>query len=51
MLQQLQIFKVQWKCLKSKRYDLKDMFNNTFWYLEDLFTIDNPECEKYISDI
>ena len=32
---------------KSKRYDLIDMFNDTSRYLDDIFTIDNPEFEKY----
>ena len=36
---------------KSKRFDLIDMFNDTSRYLEDIFTIDNPEFEKHISDI
>ena len=36
---------------KSKRHDLIDMFNDTSWYLDDLFTIDNPEFEKCIPDI
>ena len=36
---------------KSKRYDLIDMFNDTSRYLDDIFTIDNPEFEKYIPDI
>ena len=36
---------------KSKRYDLIDMFNDTSRYLDDLFTIDNLEFEKYIPDI
>ena len=35
---------------KSKRHELIDMFNDTSRYL-DIFTIDNLECEKYISDI
>ena len=34
---------------KSKRFDL--MFNNTSRYLDDIFTIDNPEFEKRIPDI
>ena len=34
---------------KSKR-DLIDMFNDTSRYLDDIFTIDNPEFEKYIPD-
>ena len=38
-------------CHKSKRHDLIDMFNDTFRYLVDIFTIDNPEFEKYIPDI
>ena len=36
---------------KSNRHDLKDMFNDTFRYLDDIFTIDNPEFEKDIPDI
>ena len=36
---------------KSKRYDLIDMLNDTSRYLGDIFTIDNPEFEKHISDI
>ena len=36
---------------KSKRYDLIDMFNDTSQYLDDIFTIDNPEFEKHIPDI
>ena len=33
---------------KSKQYDLIDMFNDTSRYLDDIFTIDNPEFEKHI---
>ena len=36
---------------KSKRHDLKDMFNDTSRYIADIFTIDNHELEKYIPDI
>ena len=36
---------------KSKQYDLIDMFNDTSRYLDDTFTIDNPEFEKHIPDI
>ena len=36
---------------KSKRYNLIDMFNDTSRYLDDTFTIDNPEFEKHIPDI
>ena len=36
---------------KSKRHDLIDMFNDTSRYLDDIFTIDNPEFEKYIPGI
>ena len=36
---------------KSKRHDLIDMFNDTSWYLDDIFTIDNPEFEKCFPDI
>ena len=35
----------------SKRYGLIDMFNDTSRYLDDIFTIDNPEFEKHIPDI
>ena len=35
----------------SKQYDLIDMFNDTSRYLDDIFTIDNPEFEKHIPDI
>ena len=31
---------------KSKQHDLIDMFNDTSRYLDDIFTIDNPEFEK-----
>ena len=33
---------------KSKRFDLIDMFNDTSRYLDDIFTIDNPEFEKHL---
>ena len=36
---------------KSKRHDLIDMFNDTSRYLDDIFTIDNLEFEKYFPDI
>ena len=36
---------------KSKRFDLIYMINDTSRYLDDIFTIDNPEFEKLISDI
>ena len=36
---------------KSKQYDLIDMLNDTTRYFKDIFTIDNPEFEKHISDI
>ena len=36
---------------KSKRHDLIDMFIGTSRYFDDIFTIDNPEFEKYIPDI
>ena len=36
---------------KSKQYDLIDIFNDTSRYLDDIFTIYNPEFEKHISDI
>ena len=34
-----------------QRHDLIDMFNDISRYLDDTFTIDNPEFEKYIPDI
>ena len=36
---------------KSKQFDFIDMFNDTSRYLDDIFTIDNPEFEKHIPDI
>ena len=36
---------------KPKRHDLIDMFNDTSRYLDDIFTIDDPEFEKYIHDM
>ena len=36
---------------QSKRFDLIDMLNDTSQYLDDIFTIDNPEFEKNIPDI
>ena len=36
---------------KSKQYDLTDMFSDTSQYLDDIFTIDNPELDKHIPDI
>ena len=36
---------------KSKKYDLIDTCNDTFRYLDDIFTINNPEVEKHIPDI
>ena len=36
---------------ESKRHELIDMFHDTSRYLDDIFTIDNPEFEKYIPDI
>ena len=39
------------KLYKSKRYDLIEMLNDTSRYLDDIFTIDNPEFEKHIPDI
>ena len=35
--------------LKSKRFDV--LFNDTSRYLDDIFTMDNPEFEKHIPDI
>ena len=36
---------------KSKRFDLIYMFNDNSRYLDDIFTINNPEFEKHIPDI
>ena len=36
---------------KSKRFDLIDKFNDTFRYLDDIFTIDNHEFAEHIPDI
>ena len=36
---------------KSKQYGLIDVFNDTSRYLDDIFTIYNPEFEKHIPDI
>ena len=36
---------------KSKRFDLIDKFNDTSRYLDDIFTIDNPEFAVHIPDI
>ena len=35
---------------KSKPYDLIDVLNDISRYLDDIFTIDNPEFEKHIPD-
>ena len=36
---------------KSKRFDLIDKFNDTSRYLDDIFTIHNPEFAEHIPDI
>ena len=36
---------------QSKRHDLIDMLNDTSRYLNEIFTIDNPDFEKHIPDI
>ena len=36
---------------KSKRFDLLDKFNDTSRYLDDIFTVDNPEFAEHIPDI
>ena len=36
---------------KSKHVDIIDMFNDTSWYLDYIFTIRKPEFEKRIPDI
>ena len=35
----------------SKHFDLIDMINDIPRYLDDIFTIDNPEFDKHIPDI
>ena len=35
----------------SKQYELIDMFYDTSRYLDDIFTIDNPEFTKHIPEI
>ena len=36
---------------KYKQHDVIDMFNDTSRYLDDIFTIDNPEFYKHIPDM
>ena len=36
---------------KSKRFDLISKFNDTYRYLDDIFTIDNPAFAEHIPDI
>ena len=36
---------------KSKWFDLLDKFNDTSQYLDDIFTVDNPEFVEHIPDI
>ena len=36
---------------KSKRFDLIDKFNDTSRYLDEIFTIDNPDFAEHIPDI
>ena len=36
---------------KSKRFNLIDKFNDTSRYLDEIFTIDNPEFAEHIPDI
>ena len=35
---------------KSKRFNIKDKFNDTSRYRDDIFTIDNPEFGQHIPD-
>ena len=37
--------------LKSKRFDLIDMFNDTSRYLDDIHTSNNPEYNEQIPDM
>ena len=39
------------KLQKSKRFDLINKFNDTSRYLDDIFTIDDPEFAENIPDI
>ena len=36
---------------KSKQDDLLDIVNDASRYIDDIFTIDNPEFEEHIPDI
>ena len=36
---------------KCKQYDIIEIFHYNSRYLNDIFTIDNPEFEKHIPDI
>ena len=36
---------------KSKLVDLIDKFNDTPWYLDDIFTIDTPQFSKHIPGV
>ena len=36
---------------KSKQFDLIDKFNDNSRYLDDIFTIDNPEVAEHIPNI
>ena len=36
---------------KSKRFDLRDKFNDTCRYLDDVFIINNPAFAEHIPDI
>ena len=36
---------------KSKRFDLIKKFNDTSQYLDNIFTIDNPDFAEHIPDI
>ena len=33
---------------RSKQYDFIDIFNDTCRYHKDIFTVDNPDCDKHI---
>ena len=39
------------KLVKKKRLDLIDNFNRTSRYLDDILNINNPDFDKYISEI
>ena len=39
------------KFIKTPKHDLIDNFNNTFRYLDDVLTLNNPEFSKLVDEI